>query len=78
MRLSKGSKNFLLRKNISSEMRSVSTPSWASFSNSPMMKPGDQKRMLGEWEATTPSALSTRLTMLIMQKSHLNLQPSEV
>ena len=30
---------------------------------------------VGEWEATTPSALSTRLTMLIMQKSHLNLQP---
>ena len=75
---SKGSKKRLFRKNISSEMRTVSTPRSASFWNSPAMKPGDQKRMFGESAAATPSALSTRLTMLIEQNSHLNLQPSDV
>jgi len=36
------------------------------------------ERMLGELAEGTPSVLSTRFTMLIMQKSHLNLQPNEV
>ena len=56
----------------------VLTPIAASFSNSLSMNAGDQKRMLGELAETVPSALLSRLTMLIMQKSHLNLQPSEV
>jgi hypothetical protein len=42
------------------------------------MKPGDQNRMIGEAAADTPASLLVRLTMLIMQKSHVNRQPSDV
>ena len=56
----------------------METPIPARISNCWSMNSGDQKRMIGEAAADTPSSLFVRLTMLIMQKSHLNRQPSDV
>ncbi len=67
-----------LRKNISSDIRMVSTPSVASLSSSFQINSVDPNRMFGDIADVVPSVLSTRFTILIMQKLHLNLHPSEV
>ena len=78
MLLSNGSKYRLSKKNISSEIRNVSTPRLASVSNSFVIKSGDQYRILRESDELMPSPLSSRFTILIIQKLQANRQPSEV